>query len=82
VPEKLAFQQCLIQSGAVELNIGAFAPLSQIVNGMGDQLFAGSRLTLNDHGRVALGGFLDHFENYPHPARPPDHPLKIGICRR
>lgn len=43
VPEKLAFQQCLIQSGAVELNIGAFAPLSQIVNGMGDQLFAGPR---------------------------------------
>src|SRR5262249_44767058 len=50
VPEELALQQAGRDGGAVDLDEGALAALSRVVDGTRDQLLAGSGLAQDEHG--------------------------------
>ena len=59
VPEQLALEQPGGDGGAVQLHERPAAAAAQVVDGAGDQLLAGTRLPLDEHGGVGRRDDLD-----------------------
>ena len=49
------------------------APSAQLVNRFRDELFAGARFAVHQHGRRGWGGLLDDAIDRPQGRRVPDH---------
>ena len=52
MPKELAFQQVEANRRAIQLYEGALAARTEIMNGAGDQLLAGTRLAEHQHGGI------------------------------
>ena len=64
--EKLGFDQTFRQRSAVDWNKGASGPAAFTMDGIGDQLFAGSGFTGYMNGVVIAGNITDLFKNIEH----------------
>ncbi len=64
--EQLAFQQRLRQGGAVDLDKRAVCTARAVVNGAGNQLFAGSTLSADQYVGLRKGNFRGVFANLHH----------------
>src|SRR5439155_22995746 len=62
VSEQLAFEQIERDGRAIQLDERATAPRAQSVNRTRDQLLAGARLAVDEHGRIGRCDALDLFE--------------------
>src|SRR5210317_1495241 len=71
--EKLAFDQTFRQRSAVDRNKGGAGSAAFIMNGIGDELFAGSGFTGYMNGVVIAGNIADLFEDVQHFAVLPDN---------
>src|SRR5262249_27205411 len=52
VAEQLAFEQARRDGGAIDFDEVVVSPGAEIVNGVGDELFAGAGLSIDQHCRV------------------------------
>ncbi len=59
VPEKLTAQQRVGESGAIDRNKRRFPATAQQVDRLGDELFAGTRLSFDEHRRIDCGELPD-----------------------
>src|SRR5262245_25099500 len=57
--KKLTLQQIEGNGGAVQLQEGASKPRADVVNGSGDQLFAGAGLSLDQHSGIRRRNAFD-----------------------
>ena len=57
--EEFAFQQILIEGGAVDLDERPLGPGARIVYGVGDQFLAGAGLTADEDGCIACGDLVN-----------------------
>jgi hypothetical protein len=67
VSEELGLGQSVGQRGRVDGDKGPPPPRAALVDGMRDELLAGSALPLDQHGRVGGRDGLDVAEQAPHP---------------
>src|ERR1051325_1088127 len=77
VAEQLRFDQILRDRGAVDLDERPLRPLAVVMNGVGDQLLAGSVLALNQDVRLAGGDAFDELEQLLHLLALADDVLKL-----
>src|SRR6267142_3810264 len=66
VAEQLALQERFRDGGTVDREKGARRARGVVVNGAGDQLLAGARLSVDEHGRRARRHLPDHAEDVLH----------------
>ena len=64
--EKLAFDQTFWQRATVDRNKGGAGPATFIMDGIGDEFFAGSGFTGYMNGVVVAGNIADLFEDIQH----------------
>ena len=77
VAEQLRFDQSLGQRGAADLDKGLLGPRRVVVNGVGDQLLPGARLSPDQHGGVGPGHLGDLLVDLPHAAAVADHVREV-----
>ena len=82
VPEELALEEVLRDRGAVDLDEGLPATRAALVDGLGDQLFAGARFAENEHAAVAARDRAHHVEDGFHRGVLADHASGLGRRRR
>src|SRR3972149_5307879 len=80
VAEKLALQQLLRESQAVNGDEGLRAPGAPVTNGAGEELLAGSAFAQEQNGGVARCGLLGHIDGLIH-AGALTHNQPIAIAR-
>ena len=73
MPKEFAFEQCLLQGGAVDRNHHAVAPSAVVMQGPRHQLLSGSTISTNQDGGVGGRDLLDHLEHFPHCRSRADH---------
>ena len=78
VTEQLAFQQAFAQRAAIDANERAGRPRTQLVDGPGDQLFAGPRLPGEQYGRRRNGHAAGESVHVAHRRAVADDPLRHG----
>ena len=76
VAEEFAFEQGLVQCGAVELDIWFVPPAARQMNGPGHEILSRPAFPVDDHRRIAGGDLLDHVEDLLHGGRAADDPEK------
>src|SRR4029077_17136990 len=59
VPEEFAFQQASGNGGTIELDEGIAMTRAEIVDGLGNQFFAGAGFATDEDGRIRRGNGLD-----------------------
>jgi hypothetical protein len=80
VSEQFALQQPGGNSRAVQLDERSITPCASIVNGLGDQLFPGTRFSLNQHAGVGWSHNL-HLSQYASQGQAPANDVfKNGIA--
>ena len=80
VPEELRFDQVLRHRGAIEDDEGAGGPGAGLVDGLGEDFFAGARLALDEDVHVGCGDSLQQGVEPPHlGARSDDAPERLLV---
>jgi hypothetical protein len=69
-PKKLAFQELVGDSAAVDGDKGAGPPASRLMDGPGDELLARPALALDEDGRVRVLDAVDERPHTPDRGRP------------
>src|SRR5579885_1047100 len=78
VAEELALEQRLRERGAVLHDEGPAAPRPALMNGARQELLAGARLALEEHGHAAPARALDEEQRLAHARRGGDERLAVG----
>jgi hypothetical protein len=78
VPEKFRLQQVLGQRGTVEAHVGSARAWRVVVDGVGDQLLAGTGFAADQHCRRPLGDHADLLEDAQHGRRMANEVAEAG----
>jgi len=79
VTEELAFEKAVGDGDAIELYERQAFAAAVIVDGLRNELFAGTALSDDQDGNVGVGDFLDDFKNFLHRAAAADDILEIVL---